>query len=129
MRIEIASDTSLFMRFGESASSDYFAAVPGLFRRSQSLNDPATEAFADRAHEPDGGLRSRTLSGALLDENRAVEQAKSIVFRGCITTSDGSQLPIHPDTLCFHSDMPNATAIAKRVREARENAPVRIAPL
>ena len=87
------------------------------------------EAFADRAYEPDGTLRSRTLSGALLDESRAVEQAKSIVHRGSITTSDDSQLPIHPDTLCFHSDTPNATVIAKRVREALQNAQVRIAPL
>jgi UPF0271 protein len=88
----------------------------------------ATEAFADRAYEPDGTLRSRTLSGALLDENGAVEQAKSIVLRGSISASDGSVLPIHPDTLCFHSDTPNAAAIAKRVREALQNAQVRIAP-
>lgn len=89
----------------------------------------ATEAFADRAYQPDGTLRSRTLSGALLDENRAVEQAKRIVLRGSISTSDGSQLPIHPDTLCFHSDTPNATLIAKHVREALQNAQVRIVPL
>lgn len=89
----------------------------------------ATEAFADRPYEPDGKLRSRTLSGALLDENRAVEQAKSIALHGFISVSDGSKLLIRPDTLCFHSDTPNATAIAKRVREALQNAQVRIVPL
>jgi UPF0271 protein len=40
----------------------------------------ATEAFADHAYEPNGTLRSRTLPGALLDENGAVEQAKNIVL-------------------------------------------------
>ncbi len=40
MRIEIASDTSLLVRFGESATSEYFGAVTALFRRLQSLNDP-----------------------------------------------------------------------------------------
>lgn len=40
MRIEIASDTSLLVRFGESASNKYFGAVTALFRRLRSLNDP-----------------------------------------------------------------------------------------
>lgn len=89
----------------------------------------ATEAFADRAYEPNGALRSRTLPEALLDQSGAVEQAKNIVLRGLVVTSDGSQLPIHPDTLCFHSDTPNATLIARKAREALQKAQVRIAPL
>ena len=89
----------------------------------------ATEAFADRAYEPNGALRSRTFPEALLDQSGAVEQAKNIVLRGLVVTSDGSQLPIHPDTLCFHSDTPNATLIARKVREALQKAQVRIAPL
>lgn len=88
-----------------------------------------TEGFADRAYESNGALRSRTLPGALLDENGAVEQAKNIVLHGWVVTSDGSQLPIHPDTLCFHSDTPNATRIARQVREALREAQVGIAPL
>lgn len=89
----------------------------------------ATEAFADRAYEPTGELRSRMLQGALLDENHAVGQALRIVLEHKVIASDGSELPIHPDTLCFHSDTPDATSIAKQVREALENAGVQIAPL
>lgn len=89
----------------------------------------ATEAFADRAYEASGVLRSRTLAGALLDEDRAVEQAKSLVLGGCVVTSDGSRLEVRPDTICFHSDTPNATSILKRVRAALEHAGIRIAPL
>ncbi len=40
MRIEIASDTSLLVRFGESASDECFGSVTTLFRRLQALNDP-----------------------------------------------------------------------------------------
>lgn len=40
MRIEIASDTSLLVRFGESASEECFAAVTVLFRRLRALHDP-----------------------------------------------------------------------------------------
>jgi UPF0271 protein len=89
----------------------------------------ATEAFADRAYEPTGELRSRSLEGALLDESQAVGQALRIVLENKVIASDSSELAIHPDTLCFHSDTPDATSIAKRVREALENAGVQIAPL
>jgi UPF0271 protein len=89
----------------------------------------ATEAFADRAYEPNGALRSRSLPGALLDEGRAVEQALGIVLKQRVVASDGSALTIRADTLCFHSDTPNAAAIAGRVRQALEIAGVRIAPL
>ncbi len=40
MRIEIASDTSLLVRFGENASEEHFGAVTALFRRLRALNDP-----------------------------------------------------------------------------------------
>lgn len=40
MRIEITSDTSSLVRFGENASEEYFGAVTGLFRRLRTLNDP-----------------------------------------------------------------------------------------
>src|SRR5512146_460641 len=40
MQIEIASDASLLVRFGESASDECFGAVTALFRRLRSLDDP-----------------------------------------------------------------------------------------
>ncbi len=40
MRIEIASDTSLLVRFGESASDECFGAVTALFRNLRALGDP-----------------------------------------------------------------------------------------
>lgn len=89
----------------------------------------ATEAFADRAYEPNGALRSRALPGALLDEDRAVEQALNIVLKQRVVAADGNPLSVRADTLCFHSDTPKAAAIARRVRAALESAGVRIEPL
>ncbi|HEU5400212.1 MAG TPA: 5-oxoprolinase subunit PxpB [Terriglobales bacterium] len=40
MRVEIASDASLLVRFGESASDECFAAVTKLFQHLQALHDP-----------------------------------------------------------------------------------------
>ena len=98
------------------------------FFREQNLLT-ATEAFVDRAYEADGRLRSRMLPDALLGEERAIAQALSIVLDHQVTTCDGSPLTIAPDTLCLHSDTPNAAAMAKRVRSALEQAGVRMIPL
>jgi 5-oxoprolinase (ATP-hydrolysing) subunit A len=89
----------------------------------------ATEAFADRAYEPDGRLRSRSLPGALLTAPQAVEQALNIVMNGYAIASDGSQLTITPDTLCIHSDTPSAPEIARSIRERLEHEGIRPTPL
>ncbi|GAC1437376.1 MAG: hypothetical protein NVS1B11_31050 [Terriglobales bacterium] len=66
----------------------------------------AAEAFADRRYEPDGSLRSRKLEGALIyDPAEAGQQALSIVQRGMVTTSDGTELAVNAQTLCIHGDM------------------------
>ena len=78
----------------------------------------AAEAFADRAYEPDGSLRSRSLPGAVLDSpERASAQAVSLVRDGGVITTSGSQLAISADTLCIHSDTPGSTAIARAIQE------------
>lgn len=78
----------------------------------------AAEAFVDRAYEPDGSLRNRRLSGALLDStDSTVAQALQIVLHGRVTTIAGSELSIIADTLCVHSDTPGSAVIARAVRE------------
>lgn len=76
----------------------------------------AAEAFADRAYEPDGMLRSRALPGALLDVDRAAAQALEIVRNQSAITANGQKVPVRAQTICIHSDTPNATAIAREVR-------------
>jgi UPF0271 protein len=105
----------------------YGTLAASFFREEGLLT--ATEAFVGRAYEADGGLRNRTLPGALLDEERAIAQALGIVLHHRATAWDGSLLTIVPDTLCLHSDTPNAAAIAKRVRGALEQAGVRMTPV
>ena len=90
----------------------------------------AAEAFADRAYEPDGRLRNRTLSGALLDSpERASAQAVSLVTRGRVLTTSGSELAVSADTLCIHSDTPGSTAIARAIKERLATAKVSLRPL
>lgn len=78
----------------------------------------AEEAFADRAYEPDGSLRSRTLPGAVLDEPLAAAAQALAISRGGVPLADGRTLPLHADTICVHGDLPGAAARAAAVREA-----------
>jgi len=89
----------------------------------------AAEAFADRRYEPDGTLRSRKHPDALLsDPAEAAQQALSIV-QGKVIARDGSQVPLHADTLCIHSDTPGSPQIAAEVAKALREASVQLRAL
>ena len=87
----------------------------------------AAEAFADRAYEPDGTLRKRTLSGALLDDPaHAARQAIDIAVRHRVIATDGSELTVDANTICIHSDTPGSVAIAREVNQRLKAAGVRV---
>lgn len=89
----------------------------------------AREAFADRAYEADGTLRSRKLPGAVhTDPAAAAAQAVAIARDGEVRTSGGT-LAIRADTICVHGDTPGAPAIVRAVRTALEREGIAVAPL
>jgi 5-oxoprolinase (ATP-hydrolysing) subunit A len=90
----------------------------------------AAEAFADRAYEPDGILRKRTMPGALLDDPaKASAQAVQIATTRVVTATNGSQLKVVANTICIHSDTPGSPAIARAVNQALKQAGVRVQAL
>jgi UPF0271 protein len=65
------------------------------------------EGFADRRYEPDGTLRARKFSDALItDPREAAAQALRLARSGTA------------QTICVHGDTPGAVAILKACREA-----------
>jgi UPF0271 protein len=77
----------------------------------------AAEGFCDRAYEPDGSLRSRSLKGALIsDPVRCANQALDLARSGRV------------QTLCIHGDTPGAAGIALAVTAALREAGFTIAP-
>ena len=89
----------------------------------------AREGFIDRAYEPDGTLRLRTIAGALVtDPAAAAAQALAFLRDGGVTATDGSFLKLEVDTLCVHGDTPGAPEIVRAVREAFAAAKVKVAP-
>ena len=86
---------------------------------------PISEAFADRTYEKDGSLRKRNLNKALIvDPMDAAKQAKLISFQKKVVAYDGSEVLINSETICVHSDTPNALEIAKAIKEAISKAPI-----
>ena len=78
----------------------------------------AEEAFADRAYEADGSLRNRELENALItNPTKAAKQAMMIIKSGEIISMDGNSISINAQSICIHSDTPNALAIAKAVKK------------
>jgi UPF0271 protein len=90
----------------------------------------AAEAFADRRYEPDGALRSRKFSDALIrDPAEAAAQALKMVEKGTVTASDGSQVAVHAQTICIHGDTPGAVHIATTLAQSLRAAGISLRPL
>lgn len=87
------------------------AASPAL-----SPNDNAIlEGFIDRGYRDDGSLLPRTIPGAVIsDPSAAAAQAVRLVRS--------------VETLCVHSDSPNAPALLRSARSALEQAGFEIGP-
>ncbi len=87
----------------------------------------AREGFIDRAYEPNGALRLRTLEHSLItDPARAAAQAVSFMLDGGVRAHDGTFLEQAVDTLCVHGDTPGAPNILHAARAALVAADIRV---
>jgi UPF0271 protein len=84
------------------------------------------EAFADRAYEPDGSLRSRTLDGAVLDAPAAAAAQALAIVGGSVPAVGGGTIVVRAETICVHGDLPGAAARARAVRDALEAAGIEL---
>lgn len=90
----------------------------------------ANEIFADREYEDDGQLVSRKKPGAVIhDTDYAVKRAITMVEEGAVTAMSGKKLKMPIDTICVHSDSPDAVAMAKTLRERLTAAGIAITPM
>ncbi|WP_343318305.1 5-oxoprolinase subunit PxpA [Arthrobacter sp. TMP15] len=86
-----------------------------------------TEAFADRAYNPDGTLVSRTHPAAVHHSlDVVVAQSLDLALHQEVTAIDGSRIKVTAQSLCLHGDTPGAVAMAAAVHEALVGAGVRI---
>jgi UPF0271 protein len=86
-----------------------------------------SEAFADRAYNPDGTLVSRSQPGAVLhDPVEVAEHVLRVATEQSVRTIDGSVLTIRAESICVHGDSPGAVAMATEVKSALIDAGVSI---
>jgi UPF0271 protein len=77
------------------------------------------EAFADRRYQTSGRLVSRETPGALIvDPRLAAAQAVALANGQAIDTLGGGRIRVAADTICLHSDTPDALNIARAVHAA-----------
>ena len=74
------------------------------------------ECFADRSYQSDGSLANRSLANALKSDVEDIKkQTQSLVNGAAISTLDGKLIELQCDTICIHSDTPNALELAKAI--------------
>jgi UPF0271 protein len=75
----------------------------------------------------DGRLLPRGTAGAVLDDPGMVaERVLRLVTEQCVRTQSGVDLSVRADTVCIHSDTPDAVQLLAQVRERLEAGGVRI---
>jgi 5-oxoprolinase (ATP-hydrolysing) subunit A len=75
------------------------------------------EFFADLDYGDDGSLII-TREHKAVPPDTAAARVRSAVRDGVISSCNGKRLEVRADTICIHSDTPNAADIARAVREA-----------
>lgn len=102
-----------------------------MLRQAKEIGLPcAAEVFADRAYEDDGTLVSRTKPGAMItDEDEAVARVIRMILEHRVTSINGKEIEICPDSVCVHGDSEKALLFVKKIRTALEAEGITIQPL
>ena len=102
-----------------------------MLRQAQAVGLPwAAEVFADRAYEDDGTLVARTKPGAMIrDEEEAVSRVIGMIQKHTVTSVNGKEIEICPDSVCVHGDSETALLFVKKIRAALEREGIAIQPL
>ncbi len=103
---------------------EYFGMVRMVAPQDSALESVArrqglavmVEAFGDRRYTPSLALQSRTVPGSVLTPAEAEIQVKQMLSLGTVPTEEGPK-PIHFQTICIHSDSPDALALVNRVKQ------------
>ncbi|WP_040586982.1 5-oxoprolinase subunit PxpA [Sciscionella marina] len=103
-------------------AADYEVPVFGIGaseheKAARKLGIPfVAEFYVDLGYDADGGLIvARRPRATPVDE--ATERAQQALIHGVATAVTGEPFPIQVDSICVHSDTPNAVEIARTVRQ------------
>lgn len=87
------------------------------------------EVFADRAYTGEGKLVPRNQPGAVLHDAAFIAaRAVTMVCDESVVSADGSEIPLHAQTICVHGDTPGALEMIRAIRAAMDAAGVAVRP-
>ncbi len=76
----------------------------------------ASEVFADRTYQDDGGLTPRSQPNALIENiDEAIQQVLMMVKKGKVKAVSGKEISIVAETICIHGDGKHAVEFAKAI--------------
>jgi UPF0271 protein len=75
------------------------------------------EYYADLQYNDDGGLII-TREHKAVDPKEVVSRCRRAMAEGKTSSINGRDVPVGADSICVHSDTPNAVEVAKAVRDA-----------
>ena len=78
------------------------------------------EFYADLGYDKNGGLIITREHGAV-DPAESAARCVRAVKEGLVASVEGTDIPVRAESICVHSDTPNAVDVAKAVREALES--------
>lgn len=84
------------------------------------------EAFADRAYLSDGTLVPRSRPGAVLETKEQVRRQLREILNGYVTSIEGRRVDVQADSLCIHTDTPQAVELVQLVRAELQSAGLNI---
>ncbi len=87
------------------------------------------EAFVDRRYEPNLRLRNRTLPGAILNAEERIKQLHLLVLEHKVEAPSGKKIDLVAQSLCLHSDTPDAIGTARQIVEHLTQQHVYIRPI
>lgn len=94
---------------------------PGLAEAETPNLRIIAEAFADRAYTREGLLVKRDQPHAVHSEIQVIlAQVESLRLQRGVYADDGQWLALEAETLCVHSDTPNAVETVKAIKQALE---------
>jgi UPF0271 protein len=89
----------------------------------------ASEVFADRTYQSDGSLMPRSQPDAMIhDAAEAAARVVAMVQTGKVRSQQGTEIPLHVDTVCLHGDSPHAVEFAREIRNELRTAGIDVQP-
>ena len=84
------------------------------------------EGFADRAYRANGQLVTRSEGGAVIEQEDRVREQLRQLLNGSVMTVEGTHIPMSIQSVCLHSDTPQALLLAQLIRKELERTGIEV---